>query len=407
MNEKITLQDIINLLSAKHDMTKKDAELFVKTMFDLIEEALATEKYVKIKGFGTFKLTEVDARESVNVNTGERFEIQGHSKVTFTPDTTMKDLINKPFAHFETVVLNDGVELEDTPTEEEATDAPQTLEEAPVIVEETPVVIEEAPIVIEETPIVVEETSVIVEETPVVEIEETTMEEVAPEFTEEPVAVEEATEEEPIIEKTEEKVVAIETPVAEEEEEVVAVPVVEEKPVVDEPKPTVQETKVETKEKNINRILWGVIVVLVLIILFGAYWMFLRPSNTIEVPVVAPEAEEVASLTEDTTLTVTLYDSEPPIFMQPLKLTDEELRKERVPALADTLDYLINGKEPICEHTLKSGETIIRISVEYYGSKRFWPYIAKFNSDEISNPDNIPVGTIIKIPAIIPKEWSK
>ena len=405
MNEKITLQDIINLLSAKHDMTKKDAELFVKTMFDLIEEALATEKYVKIKGFGTFKLTEVDARESVNVNTGERIEIQGHSKVTFTPDTTMKDLINKPFAHFETVVLNDGVELEDTPTEEEATDAPQTLEEAPVIVEEPPVVIEEAPIVIEETPIVVEETSVIVEETPVVEIEETTMEEVAPEITEEPVAVEEATEEEPIIEETEEKVVAIETPVA--EEEVVAVPVVEEKPVIDEPKPTVQETKVDTKEKSINRILWGVIVVLVLIILFGAYWMFLRPSETTEAPVVAPEAEEVASLTEDTTTIVTFHDSEPPIYMQPLKLTAEELKKERVPALADTLDYLINGKEPICEHTLKSGETIIRISVEYYGSKRFWPYIAKFNSDEISNPDNIPVGTIIKIPAIIPKEWSK
>ena len=90
--------------------------------------------------------------------------------------------------------------------------------------------------------------------------------------------------------------------------------------------------------------------------------------------------------------------------MQPLKLTAEELRKERVPALADTLEYLINGKEPICEHTLQSGETIIRISVEYYGSKRFWPYIAKFNSDEISNPDNIPVGTIIKIPAIVPKE---
>ena len=178
---------------------------------------------------------------------------------------------------------------------------------------------------------------------------------------------------------------------------------VEEKPVFIEEK-----VATESKEKSINRILWGVIVVLVLIILFGAYWMFLRPSDTTEVPVVTPEApEEVASLTEDTIQTVTFYDSEPPIFMQPLKLTDEELRKERVPALADTLDYLINGKEPICEHTLKSGETIIRISVEYYGSKRFWPYIAKFNSDEINNPDNIPVGTIIKIPAIIPKEWSK
>ena len=391
MNEKITLQDIINLLCAKHDMTKKDAELFVKTMFDLIEEALANEKYVKIKGFGTFKLTEVDARESVNVNTGERFEIQGHSKVTFTPDTTMKDLINKPFAHFETVVLNDGVELEGTLTEEEATDAPEPMVEAPVMVEEAPVVIEETPIVVEEAPIVVE-TPVVVEEDV-----ETTIEEAAPEVTEEP-----ATTEEPITEEAKEKVVAMETPVA--EEEVVVAPVVEEKTVIAEPEPMVQATKADTKEKNINRILWGVIVVLVLIILFGAYWMFLRPSDTTEAPVVAPEAqEEMAPVKEHTIKQDTLFDSEPPIYMQPLKLTAEELKKERVPALADTLEYLINGKEPICEHTLQSGETIIRISVKYYGSKRFWPYIAKFNQDAISDPDNIPVGTVIKIPAIIPK----
>ena len=390
MNEKITLQDIINLFCAKHDMTKKDAELFVKTMFDLIEEALATEKYVKIKGFGTFKLTEVDARESVNVNTGERFEIQGHSKVTFTPDTTMKDLINKPFAHFETVVLNDGVELEDTPTEEEVIDAPEAMEEAPVMIAEAPMVTEEAPIVVEETPVIVEEEPAIVEE-------ETTIEEAVPEIAEEPVATEE-----PIIEATVEEEVAIENPVA--EEEVVVAPIVEEKPAITEPEPMVQETKADTKEKNINRILWGVIVVLVLIILFGAYWMFLRPSDTTEAPVVAPEAqEEMAPVKEHTIKQDTLFDSEPPIYMQPLKLTAEELKKERVPALADTLEYLINGKEPICEHTLQSGETIIRISVKYYGSKRFWPYIAKFNQDAISDPDNIPVGTVIKIPAIIPK----
>ena len=117
MNEKITLQDLINLFSEKQGMNKKDAEVFVRTMFELIEEALATEKYVKIKGFGTFKLTEVDSRESVNVNTGERIEIQGHTKISFTPDATMKDLINKPFSHFETVILNEGVELEDTPVE--------------------------------------------------------------------------------------------------------------------------------------------------------------------------------------------------------------------------------------------------------------------------------------------------
>ena len=72
MSEKVTIQDIIELLAEKHSMTKKDAEIFVKGMFELIEEALVTEKYVKVKGLGTFKLTEVESRESVNVNTGER-----------------------------------------------------------------------------------------------------------------------------------------------------------------------------------------------------------------------------------------------------------------------------------------------------------------------------------------------
>ena len=117
MNEKITLQDLVELLSEKNDMTKKNADAFLRCMFDLIEEALTNEKYVKIKGLGTFKLTEVDSRESMNVNTGERIEIQGHTKISFTPDTTMKELINKPFSHFETVVLKDGVLLDDTSLE--------------------------------------------------------------------------------------------------------------------------------------------------------------------------------------------------------------------------------------------------------------------------------------------------
>ena len=204
MNEKITLQDIVNLFSQKQGIGKKEADLIVRTMFDLIEEALKTENYVKIKGFGTFKLTEVDARESVNVNTGERFEIQGHSKISFTPDTTMKDLINKPFAHFETVILNDGVELEDTPTEE-VLEAPEMVEETPAIVEATPIVAEETQVVVEETiieetpapeatevPVVVEEEPTIVEETPAVEepIEEV-VEETAPEQAEETPMVEE------------------------------------------------------------------------------------------------------------------------------------------------------------------------------------------------------------------------
>ena len=113
MNEKLTIQELINLLAQRHDMDQTDAETFVKTFFALIEEALENDKYVKIKGLGTFKLVEVDTRESIDVNTGERIEIMGHNRITFTPDTTMRDLVNKPFSHFETVVLNENTRFDD------------------------------------------------------------------------------------------------------------------------------------------------------------------------------------------------------------------------------------------------------------------------------------------------------
>ena len=396
MNEKINLQDLVNLFCEKQGLNKKEAELFLKTMFDLIEEALATEKYVKIKGFGTFKLTEVNSRESVDVNTGERIEIQGHSKVTFTPDTTMKDLINKPFSHFETVILNEGVELEDTPTEELVEE--QELEEVQGVVEETPVVVEAEVPVAEE---VQEQPEV---EVPVVEeavVEETAVEEP---ITEEAVLeelIEETVVEEPITteEVIAEAVVQEDAPVGE-AEKVEEAPVVEPQPAIIEPqtreeeKPVIIERK---KEKNINRILWGVIVVLVLIILFGAYWMFLHPSEDAEAPIVIPVTEEVVETAmveeeqvqaEDTLETVSF-----------IQLSEEELRKERVPSLADTLECQIVGTQ--AEYTLKNGETIIRASVKFFGTKKYWPYIVKHNMDVLKDPDNIPAGVKLKIPTLV------
>ena len=384
MNEKITLQDLINLFGEKQGMSKKDAELFVRSLFDLIEEALAAEKYVKVKGFGTFKLTEVDSRESVNVNTGERIEIQGHTKVSFTPDTTMKDLINKPFAHFETVILNDGVEFEDTPVE-----VPETLDTPEVIVPvvETPEVVEVPEIVVPEEPEAIEESEV----------------------TEEPEAIEETQPE--IIEETlvpEEVTVQEEAPQEEPQPTITEVPE-EEKPVFIEEKTsekkvveTIVEEKVveESKEKSINRILWGVIVVLVLIILFGAYWMFLRPSDTPEVipatPVQEKQVATPAPVAEEKPLEDTLKT------VQFIELSEEELRKERVPSFGDTLDYQIVGTQT--EHTLQKGETIIRASVRFFGTKKYWPYIVKHNTDVLPDPDNIPAGIRIKIPKLVEKK---
>ena len=393
MNEKITLQDIINLLSEKQGINRKEAEALVRTIFDLIEEALTNEKYIKIKGLGTFKLTEVNSRESVNVNTGERFEIQGHSKISFTPDTTMKDLINKPFAHFETVVLNDGVELEDTPTEE-VIEVPETVEETEVIVTETPSIAEETPVETEETTI--EEVSTTEEtEVPAMTKEEPTIVEEIPAI-KEPIeeVVEETTPEQP-----EETPIAVEPEVEDQTEaEPVTETIPEENPVSIEVEPKVAQTEQDRKEKNINRILWGIIVALVLIILFGAYWMFLRPTDAPE-PVPAQEVkEEVATLVsttevepqEDTLKTV-----------QFIELSAEELRKERVPSLADTLDYQIVGTQE--EYTLQKGETIIRASVRFFGTKKYWPYIVKHNMDTLKDPDNIPAGVQLKIPKLVKK----
>lgn len=110
---KTALQLITDTVAKKHKITVKDAEKFVSAMFDVMNEGLKTDKLVKVKGLGTFKVQAVKPRESVNVNTGERVLIEGHDKVSFTPDATMKELVNKPFAQFETVVLNDGVDFTD------------------------------------------------------------------------------------------------------------------------------------------------------------------------------------------------------------------------------------------------------------------------------------------------------
>jgi nucleoid DNA-binding protein len=397
MNEKITLQDIINLLCEKQGISPKDSETFVRTMFDVIEEALTNEKYVKIKGLGTFKLTEVNSRESVHVNTGERIEIQGHSKVSFTPDTSMKELINKPFSHFETVVLNEGVELEDTAVEEvemlETTDVSETT----IVIEETtPPAPSEEVIPTEETPV----------EEPIIEVpatEETIVEEIVEEeetiieqpIVEEPIA-QEPIAEGPIVEESEPEVPVKETieETKKEEEKTVSIEEKEETHI-----PVVPQDK-EKNEKSINRILWGVIVVLVLIILFGVYWMFLRSEETPEVKPVVPVQEE--QMAEPAPVAEEKPQEETLKIVQFIELSEEELRKERVPSFADTLDYQIVGTQE--EYTLQKGETIIRASVRFFGTKKFWPYIVKHNMDVLPDPDNIPAGIRIKIPKLVEKK---
>ena len=198
---KLTIQDIAKVLVEKSGLTQKEANKFATEMFSIIQQRLEEDELVKIKGFGTFKIINVEARESVSVRTGERVMIDSHAKVTFTPDTVMKELVNKPFSQFETVVLNDGVEFDDVAEDNEEDVAP--VEDVISPVEELPVVemaqVEEEPQVVE-TPQIEEEPQV--EEEPQIEeepqVEETPMVTLAEDepVEEDPVADEEPVEEE-------------------------------------------------------------------------------------------------------------------------------------------------------------------------------------------------------------------
>ena len=129
--DKLTIQEIARVLVDKNGLTVQDANRFVQEMFSIIQQRLETDNLVKVKGLGTFKTISVEARESVSVRTGERVRIDSHTKVTFTPDTVMRELVNKPFSQFETVVLNDGVEFTDIPEEEEEPEIETLMEAEP------------------------------------------------------------------------------------------------------------------------------------------------------------------------------------------------------------------------------------------------------------------------------------
>lgn len=134
-----TKQDLVNLLAQKNGLSRKKNVQFVNELVDLINEVLKDEKLLKISGLGTFKVIDTKDRESVNVQTGDRFVIEGRNKITFTPDATMRELVNRPFSQFETVVLNDGVDFSDIP-EEPADEEPIIEEPAPEEpINETPI----------------------------------------------------------------------------------------------------------------------------------------------------------------------------------------------------------------------------------------------------------------------------
>ena len=233
---KLTIQEVAKILTEKNGLEPREASRFAAEMFSVILQKLQEGDTVKVKGLGTFKIINVEARESVSVRTGERVVIDSHAKVTFTPDTIMRELVNKPFSQFETVVLNDGVEFDDIKD-----DVTEDVAEEPLV--EEPVA----------EPIVVEPVAI-----------------------EEPVAKEPAIEE-PVVEEQRvlEEPVSVEEQVPVEEEPVLEEPAVEEASEDKEPAELISfyEEEEQESERHWGRWLLGGVIVLILLVgaAFGGY----------------------------------------------------------------------------------------------------------------------------------------
>ncbi len=213
---KVSITELASKLMEKHGLKRTEAELFIRQFVGVINDGLKNDKSVKVKGLGTFKVQAVSARKSVDVNTGEAIVIEGRDKISFTAEAVMRDLVNAPFAQFETVIVNDGVDFSEIDAKNEA-DNTEAKEPTPAV-EPAPVA-ELEPAVVEPAPVAEPEPAV-VEPTPVAE----------PEPTVEPAP---AAEPEPTVEPA---------PAAEPEPTVEPAPVAEPEPAVVEPTPIVEPT---------------------------------------------------------------------------------------------------------------------------------------------------------------------
>ena len=414
MNERLTIQDLTDLLAAKHSMTKKDAEAFVKEFFLLIEQALESENTVKIKGLGTFKLIDVDSRESVNVNTGERFQIKGHTKVSFSPDANLRDTINKPFAHFETVVLNENTVLEDTPIEE--TEEEESGEEViPTVIPE-PIEPQSQPKEEEK-----EEMS-LTEIQPIVEPRSIEPQSVVVEPKTVPVEKKEIITAEEIIEqellranlKPESTIVRSQEGKSEMKKgaEVAQTAI----------QPTPQKNIPDSSVKEKSPVPYLITIIILVLLLCGGVVLFIyypdlfsssSDKNALDMPPVTtqpvkPEVQlsdtveqdsvkDIKPETPKTSITPTPVVPQKKEAVTPAKTENKVIRQQPSTSVyLDSASYKITGTKT--KYTVKEGETLTRVSLRFYGTKAMWPYIVKHNPDVIKNPNNVPYGTTIKIP---------
>ena len=380
MNDvKLSPADLAAALARRGSLPRRYCEDFVRSFFEVVEEGLVHDNLVKIKGFGTFKVIDIDARESVNVSTGERFEIASHTKVSFTPDATLRDAVNKPFLAFQTVVINDDTDVKKMEAiEEPAIEEPAVEEAAPAAAAVVSEPVVEEPVV--EEPAVEEPAAAEpVVEAPVVE------EPVAP-VVEEPVA------EEPVVESP-----VVEAPAVAEPAPAVAAPVVEE-PAPAAPAPAAPAAEQPSCSCHGRcHAIWGVILALFFLCLgycIAYYW------HPVALPELSCEKEEVK--VEATDAQKEAEKEAAAAAAAKKKASAQPAETASYPQLEGG-DYWIVGE--LGTEKMTAGKTLLNMALKYYKNKDLFVYICTMN--DITNPDIVPLDKELRIPELKDKKTGK
>lgn len=444
MNNKVTFPELVEQVAQYANTSKRMSELFLKELFATISQSLIDGESVKVKGIGTFKLTEVSPRKSVDVNTGEEIEIPGHKKLSFAPDKDMAEAINQPFMHFETEILDDDVTDDQlaaidagVPTEAPAEAAPAEEETDDTTATEPPAA--EAPVAAEEE-VVMPPVFVAPVEEP--ESEEAETEAEAPvEPSEEVPAEEDAPTEVPVQEPADEpEEEAVSEEEAEIEEETEPEPVTEVEPsAVAEPEDEAEDVEVEGEsdaesemvseeladervgqeidKRRITRrsLLEGFVVgvVTTLIVTLFAYRLYLMKGYEATPADEEPFVENVS--TDSVTATEQALaensdaaEADKQKADEEQKKADEEKKKaEEEKKKAEEEKQKAEAAKPTTANvaagttdTIKPGTNLYRMSRKHYGSDKFWVYIYEENKAKYPNPNTIPVGAVLHIPQL-------
>lgn len=388
MNSRLTIQDLAGLLAERTGKERSSSEQFLREFITIVSQGVFTDKIAKVKGLGTFKIVLVEKRESIHVNTGERFTIPAHYKFSFLPDKELRELVNKPFSFFETEELNEGVDFTDLDISKEVEDKEIEDESVEEILPSS----------------VPDETEEVVEsDLQTAEIVENKTEEIADESIErEPAEIKEA--EEPV---PEEPLETVEEPAETEQSEP------ETEKAAEEP---TEQSKEETQQPSIAtdfsetdyqfedeesapshwvRVWVSVgVVALVAVASFFLYQnrsFFLGPEMPKASSLVGNSLPGSAVVSPDT---VQIENTDEVIAV-------EEEKPDTVSTVSpeQTTEPATQTPKVLAKVKIEPGSRLTLISLEYYGSKIFWVYLYEFNKSVIKDPNNVPVGTEIQVPA--------